>query len=360
MSKTRFENIVFVIITLCLLFVPLLHIENNDKSDVENRMLAARPRLFNDESFNQRFGENFNDWLADRFFARRYLLDMYFKIYPAKENDLALEGKNGWLFYKQDNSIRNYQNLDLFNQKQLNKIIGNLVGINDWCKKNGLEFSYFIAPDKNKIYGENFRKYPKINNDEYSRARQLVKAAGKRGINVLYAYDELMAQKSRGLLYYKNDTHWNMLGAWYGYLEIMGMLGDNLGIVPVKVQKWEETTNQAGDLTRMLPGVGSDAVTRYLTPVFSGEDYKCDSCPEEISGRCCKNIHGKGRAVIFHDSFTTALMPYFNRTFESVTYIKRSTILPTELEYIRKNCDIVILEQVERYLPTLAKYSFHE
>ena len=58
------------------------------------------------------------------------------------------------------------------------------------------------------------------------------------------------------------------------------------------------------------------------------------------------------------DSFFSAIVRYFNNTFNSIRYYWRYNITYEDLEYIKNNSDIIILEMVERNLPSLLKYEF--
>ena len=93
-----------------------------------------------------------------------------------------------------------------------------LSDVDDWATKNGKTFYYVIAPDKNKIYGENIVNINKIRPDSEGRANQVVKyLKDNTTVKVIYPYEALMNNKDKGLLYYKKDTHWNYFGAYFLY-----------------------------------------------------------------------------------------------------------------------------------------------
>jgi hypothetical protein len=78
-----------------------------------------------------------------------------------------------------------------------------------------------------------------------------------RGLNipVIYPKEDLLAHKDKGLLYYKNDTHWSDLGAYYGYVALVTALQKtypNLKSVPESNIHMQNIVNKDKDLARML------------------------------------------------------------------------------------------------------------
>lgn len=348
-------DIVFVFAFFIFLFVPMMKIDNADKSERENRMLAKYIPLFNDGKINNNFGKDFETWYNDRFLGRKEFIKFHSQIMAKlnyrQGNDKVLIGKDGWLFYKTDNGIRNFQNLDLFSDSQLKNIADYLQKINDWCKANNKQFIYFLTADKNKIYGEYFRFVSKINSDEKSRANQLVNYLKEHtDVKVIYTYDIMHEHKKAGdLLYWKNDTHWNELGAYFGYRELMSAVG----VAPLKVTNFETVTNPVGDITDMYAArVKPDNDTLYKKPIFS-KTYTCNKY-EEREDIYCKNPQGKGKIAMFRDSYSINLLPYLAQTFKQVSMYWRYEIRPSDLKYLQENADIIVIEQVERFVPKLS------
>lgn len=60
-------DIVFVVVFALLLFVPMSHISDAEKSLQENRMLAKYPTFYSSSVLNNKFGEQFENWFNDRF-----------------------------------------------------------------------------------------------------------------------------------------------------------------------------------------------------------------------------------------------------------------------------------------------------
>lgn len=357
-------DFIFVVIFIVLLFIPMSHISNAEKSKSENRMLAKLPELIVDGAINEKYGPEFNAYFQDRFNGRKRLLKMYsrFQKMFSFDNEKVLTGTDGWLFYKLDSSLDNFQNKTLFSEEELVHIAKYLSDMDNWAKQNGKSFYYFIAPDKNKIYGENIKSLKKVRPDTESRTNQLIEYLQKNtSVNVVYLYDIILSKKPQGLLYYKNDTHWNDFGAYFGYQEMMNTIQKQYETIQiVSYDKIERIQRKHGDLTKMLGESGQEDTTEYLLPVIKNTSV-CEynvSEKDETKGVTCTNTNKKLNVFMLRDSFAVSLKTYLNNTFNSVKYEWRYNITGDDLKYITDNSDIIILEQVERYVPNLLNYKF--
>ena len=357
--KTNLPDRIFLIVFGILLFVPMLHINQAEFSKKEKRRLAVFPTLITENGINASYGKSFESWFDDRFFLRKqiiHLFDKYRYSLSSDENQKALIGKDDWAFYKGDNSVSNYQNATLLSQDELEKITANLNDIQNFAKQNNQRFVFLIGPDKNKAYGEFFsEKYKKQRPDSESRTVQLLNYLKLHSdVRAVYPLDVINAGKDKGLLYYKDDTHWNDLGAYLAYREMM----KSLDIKPVVVSFKQKTRGGGkGDLATMI---------RLKSSVYSRIEYPTVATP--LSGQCkaigkttlgnsnflCTNPNRKGKAIVFRDSFTTAVQPYLAETFNEVKlywHHNIKDIAPSEL----KQYDVIILEAVERAVPRLTE-----
>ncbi len=351
-------DIVFVCAFFMLLFIPMLHINTADTSIRENRMLAKYIPLFQNGKINNDYGKNFETWFNDRFFGRDKIIKQYTKLKKLlnSSNENVLIGKDNWLFYKGDNSIENFRNSFLFSEEQLHKINQYLTDIHNWCKKNNKKFVFFIAPDKNKVYGEFYPDYIKKERpDSESRAQQLLAYLKQNApITALYPIKELLDQKEP-LIYYKHDTHWTNMGGYIGYKEMMKALN----IEPIILSENEFNIREKSDLSKMCPEINWTDNTQYITPKFT-EKYLCNPTNSfhDRRDKICTNDEKNHSIIFFHDSFSGYLLPYISNSFGNIETRWRYNITQSDLEYIKNNTDIVILEVVERYLPQLTHLSF--
>ena len=91
-----------------------------------------------------------------------------------------------------------------------------------------------------------------------------------------------------------------------------------------------------------MSGLHTSDNTQYKRPIID------NNCPK------CK----KYKVFVLCDSFTEALKRYFDNTFNSVSYKTTVDVTPDDLQYMKNNTDIIIMEQVERYLPALRNREF--
>ncbi len=359
---------IFITLFFLLLFIPMLKISDEEVSKRENRILAKYPSLFVENHFNNKFTSEFEQWFNDRFNGRNKLIRYHTKLKNLFDNfsqdAKVLHDSDGWLFYKEDNSLDNFQNKTLFSGEELKFVSKYLSDVDNWARKNGKSFYYLIAPDKNKIYGEYITSLKKIRPDSESRAHQLLNhLTTNTTVKVVYPYQTLLDSKEKGLLYYKQDTHWNDLGAYIAYRELLNVIKkDYPNIEIIQPTKYQKVLHETGDLSQMINFAISKDQSEYLEPEMTNESpctYKTED-KDQKKGFECKNQLKPLRVIVFRDSFSSALVKYFNNTFASVKYEWRHDINKEDLEYIKNNADIIILETVERYVPALLSLKFPE
>ena len=351
-------DIVFLLIFFIIVFIPMSNIDKKTvNSEKENRKLAEFKPFIYKNSINFNFGNDFDNWFSDRFFLRNYITESFskLKILSNKQykNSFGLKGKDNWLFYANDNSERNYLNLDKFSEKELHSVVDYIVSIDKYCKKRNKKFVFVICPDKNKIYGEYYPDYY-IKNipDSQSRANQLVSALKKKNIDVVYPYNTLHKNKTSDpskLLYWKNDTHWSKYGAYLAYKED---IAKHLGVVPVKVS-FDTTETHSGDISNHMPIKYNDD-TQYINPdviqptaICSKHTNKKHNKNRNREDVICINKNKVNKNVLFYrDSFSGNLIPYVSENFNNSEFYWTPKVDTKEID----KANIVVLEKVERCL----------
>lgn len=359
-----FSSFAFVFLFFLFLCIPMLKINKGDISQNENRALAVYRPFFTERKINSSFGEDFEKYFNDRFFLRKNFIKWNNSYNKRMQNSTIAQtsrvifGKENWLFYTGNNSIQNYQNKQLFLLSELKFMAQYLVDIDTWCKKEGKEFHFIIAPDKNKIYGEFFpKKYNKYKEDIASRTIQLVQYLKENTeVSVLYCYDILHANKVNGLLYFKNDTHWNEFGAYIAYSHLIQMIDPELSIPHFTASEFTEKIRLRGDLTNMLFDSPDDTHSIYKTPVFHSVSQQKNIADGVIE---FSNSEGKKSLFLQRDSFSSALLPYLSYSFQNIHARHWNLGLQEkDLDYIKENSDIFILQMIERRIPQLMSQLF--
>lgn len=352
-NKSRLD-LIFLIIFFVFLFIPMCNINKDEISAQENRTLAKlQPFINQDREINYNFGKNFNEWFNDRFFLRDFFIMLSnYKFYFVKnwQTKSVIKGKDGWLFLGWKKAIDNYSNSTLYTDVELTKIANYLISINNYCNKHNKKFYFMIAPDKSKIYGEFYNDRIKKKSRQ-SKTEQLIKYINDNtDVKVIYPQDRLLLEKSKNerLLYYKTDTHWNLLGAYYGYLELIKNVKTDFLDIELYNPKNMKKEFYNGDLYDRTPKIlRINDSYEYIIPDVKKSDICKETIPQEPV--ICNNVNGKYNLLMFRDSFSESLIPFLAHTFKKSKYIWGYNISPSEIE----NVDVIMLEIVERELPTL-------
>ena len=355
----RWANKIFVIIILILLIVPLLKFNLSERSVEENRMLKKWP-VWSD--FHVLKGDNyfkaFENWFNDRFNQRdrltKYAFNLDARINNTHENDHALMGKENWIFTKERNSIGNFQNTSALTPTEKEHLATTFASINTWCQNHNIKLYVYIAPDKNQIYGEFYPdKIKKVGTE--NQEDQIMACLRELNIPVIYPKEELLAHKDKGLLYYKNDTHWSDLGAYYGYVALVTALQKtypDLKPVPTSNLQMGKVVNRDKDLARMLNlEVPEYNTLSYTVPqIVKSNATVVEKYPDADKARITANPQGKYKIFFISDSFTGSMRPFLNETFARVVYSGDKHLFAPEIPFILKEKpDILVIECVGRY-----------
>jgi len=363
-SRTsKVENMLFLLVFFVMILLPASHINRAETNMAENRRLAVFPKLVNQSDINRNFGREFENWFNDRFFLRQRLVGRYNKLIRETnkkiQNNRIVVGKDGWAFSKDDNGIKNYQNVTVFTEKEEQYIADYLQRLDNWCRDRGKHFYFIIPPDKSKIYGEYYPDWiKKVKPDSESRTYHLVNyIRNHTTVTVFYPREEIIAEKDKGkLLYFKNDIHWTQAAAYIAYLLMRKEMEKNYDLPGFEQREWRPYAYPKGDAVILFPeALLPDTVKRYdhpLIPIYF-------TVKEEVEGDA-RNKHyynprGKYSAFFMRDSFSTLLVDcWFGNVFERITMRWRYNFTPTDFKYIEDNqIDIVVLETLERQVPYL-------
>lgn len=360
-NKLYSAELVLIILFLTALFIPFSNMDNKKISETEKRRLAQyKPLITAEGKINFQYGKNFDSWFNDLFFGRTQLLDLnsflQSRIMNMSRN--VYKGFDNWNFYVYRDSMQNYHNLKLFSQKSLLRAAEDINKIHAICQRKGKKIYIVVVPEKHKVYGQYYPAAPKIRPDDQSRARQFEKFLKTHtSVPVIYLLDVLLKNKNIGLLYWKNDSHWNEMGAYLGYLEIMAYIQKDFPqLQPYKIHKIAPAPpTKIGDLFLLSNGCcPTEPTVLYPLPSFD-KNYTAKGDPiERVLGFSqLINPNGKLNVLILRDSFAISLLPYIGNTFHSVKTLWKGYELPPNYLNTFHEADIVIFECVERLLPIM-------
>jgi len=362
-------NIIYLILVFLILTYPIKKIDNKEIDTKENRKLNKKSQLFLGNKINLNFGKETEDWLSDHFYKRELIIRKNSKlneiIKNRIENDAAFLGKEDWIFYKGNNSILNYQNINLFSKEELNQIKDVLVSRKRYFDSKKAKYYTIIIPDKNKIYGDKY--YPKYikKMNSIGRAKQLqlyLESLNIKGLFIIYPYESLLHESEKTLTYWKNDTHWNTYGAYIGYLKLINEIKKDFPDIQ-EVKETDINISEAPflgpDLLKLLSMDIEKGLEKYKNVLYKtvslkkeNFDYIKNDGKYGINGIITKS-NKKYKVLVFRDSFTISMVPYISQTFGEVNYIWSHNLNEYEILINNYKPDIVIYESVERYIENL-------
>jgi alginate O-acetyltransferase complex protein AlgJ len=270
-------------------------------------------------------------------------------------------GKDGWLFYSGGLSFREYQRTDPLGQSSLRALQKDLDRLNSTLAGQGKSFLLVIPPNKTSIYAQYMPDQIPVIGSE-SRLDQFVAYMKGHGeTQVLDLRPALVAASSAQPTYFRTDSHWNDLGAYYGYAAIIRALSaayPNLTARPLL--DFDLTAIAGGEATDLPATMGylpireeaQELVPRFPNQTTTVSLPTSDGTLIRIS---TNQQSGSPRLLVFGDSFYSGLAKFIEPDFSRVTMLSYRVGTGGSLqEWIRReNPDIVIIECVERSLEEL-------
>lgn len=327
----------------------------------ENRSPAKFPE-FNGVRHTGDFIAGLENYFNDHFGFRNRLIrwNNHWKheLFGSADGSSVIVGRNGWLFYN-GNTVPEVTGQSRFSEKQLQAWQKLLETRRDWLARRKIKYLFVIAPDKHSVYPEYLPDWL-VPGRSPSKVDQFVNyMRGHSSVPILALRDCLVAAKSTRTTYLLTDSHWNNFGAFVACQEMVKALsrsGPQLAPLPLDDFKVGPMPGVGGDLARLL---GTDASTPEtqqvritpkppLQPLQRVKDIArlIKKKPHEFDGVITTNSLAAGKALIFRDSFSEALVPLLGYNFNQAVYIWRYDWDPATLE--REKPDVVIDEMVER------------
>jgi hypothetical protein len=143
-------------------------------------------------------------------------------------------------------------------------------------------------------------------------------------------------QKSKVPIYWATDSHWNSLGAYIAYREIMKKISDfypDTGVITLSGEIAVRRRANGGDLAQIL----------FVQDVWPEED---DTLFQVDSKRIVRKLE---KLVFRHDSFGDGLYPYLTKHFKKI--VNTAPFAAFNFEAIsREKPEIILHLFAERYL----------
>jgi hypothetical protein len=368
----RIQAVVIAALFAVLIWLPavdsFLHLDKAPVSN-ENRSMAKFPKF-------QSYPENLRGYVAD---LERYFNDHFgfrnrlirwqhlwkydfFKNSSSDSNEHSvIIGRDGWLFYAGDNTLANLQGLNPFTPGQLKAWQNLLESRRDWCARRGVAYIFVIPPDKQSIYPEYLPDWllPVRQPTKLDQFMDYMKTNST--VPVLDLRPTLLAAKRNDVVFFLTGTHWNYLGAFLGYQSLIRALSQQLpDLKPLPLDAFERklVLQPSQELSRMIGREQQmmETANIVLTPlpplkplaVIVDTNLFVKKWRPDTEPRFTENPDGKGKVVVFRDSFSTYWIPFLGCNFNKVIYIWEYNWDMAFLQ--QQKPDVVIDEMLQRYL----------
>ena len=336
------KNAGLPLVFLLLILLPLANMVFTIGQPVpirENRKLAAKPQLDYRRPWD--FLKNFEAFFNDHFGFRTQLVlahnRLVYGLFRTSPTEKVLIGRQGWLFLSRladfTNEIDYYRAVKPFSLRELAEFKRVLEERRDWLAGRGIKYLFMLAPNKSTIYPEFMpasvnRVHPRTRMDQL--ADYLARYSDLRILDLRPA---LLKEKQSLRVYHKTDSHWNYLGGYIAYREMLQRLGEYLpGVTPMPLGDFVvgQAEGAEGDLASML-SLRSDRwreITITVEPKIPFRSHPAPPTPGfapvnswihmDVTERAGAPIPA---AVMVRDSFAHQLIPFLSETFARIVYI---------------------------------------
>lgn len=342
--------ILFFAICLCPSLGMLV---TKQETSSENRQLSEFPSPKTEEGkINVEWLSQAGDYFQEHFAFRNELVTgnalLHGRLLETSTADGVIQGKNGWLYYK--DSLDDYLGQDLLSDRSLFNIAHMLSMTQQALEEKGVNFLFTIAPNKNSLYGDNMPYYDKLKVSDQTNRENLENWLKTEKVAYADLYQALMEEDE--VLYHARDSHWNNKGAALAADVLMDALGKDHD--SYEGESYTVRRDYTGDLDTMLYPLAStaddeiyyDKETTYATV----EEIQSNFDPRITTVNPVK----EGSLVMYRDSFGNALLPYMADAYANA-YFSRG--IPYQLMDVETHsADTVIIERAERFLPEMSQF----
>lgn len=364
----RFNHIVYFAF-LCLISIPLfdeivsflpLNV-NSENRDLGTAQSSKNPIL----SF-----KNYLDHFDENFHGRSLMVHQYidYKNQILGDSPLPnklLKGKNGMWFLVDYNSMDDYRNVQHFSRQELDSLTQILLQNKAFLEEKNIPYLIVIVPEKQRIYPENLPdNISQIQTSSRLEAFKNYLRQRDVSLPIIDLNKVLLEAKKeeKELLYFKEESHWNYMGAKIGFDTVSRYLNEkwNYRVLPVDYRNILHAEDDI-DLAKML-GKSIQYTESTLKPVpshpieiknypipFSVVSYKLSKKPNYVINKY--NPKGKGSVFLFRDSYSALWEEYFFHSFQKTTLVWQYPFDKRMIEQSKP--DVVIHEIAERHLDIL-------
>lgn len=341
-------------------------------SDAATRELRAPrnlPRLRSTRMSVRSFPSRFEAWYADEFGFRGELVRWHHILrwfgFGVSPTDKVVLGKEGWLFYAEDEAIPVFRGAAPFTEVELAGWQHLLETRRELLALGGISYIFAIAPSKSRIYPEFMpERFDRIGPTRLDQLSAWLAAHSQ--LEVLDLRPALVAAKVGDApgdwLYNRLGTHWNARGSLVAYREItMALAAAVRGLRP-----WRDA-----DFVMLPRGASSDSWgdRMYMEDLLFEEERslalrdppRVERLPDlvDVGGVRVALTLGPDpeapKALFFHDSYLPGILPILATHFSAAIF---SWGAPFTVERVRAfRPDVVVEVYVDRCLVSQSPFA---
>jgi hypothetical protein len=259
---------------------------------------------------------------------------------------LTYFGNGGYMYHmnaNDGNSLHDYMADEYYSDSELKAIADNLLAQKEYVESNGSKFVVLLIPNKENVYSENMPAYVTRESDVTKQDKLVEYLGNNTDLDIVYTKDTLLDNKGDFQLYYKTDTHTNMVGSLFILSDLFeDLFGDKIDVSLDKFDIHMET--YLGDLGNMAAATeryASDTVYFYPEGSVSDEDKKDSSIM--LVGDSFSEFLNIEAGYYFTGGVDHRMITDYDYDYETATKAGFSNSAP----------DYVVWEVVERYLDRL-------
>ena len=313
-----------------------------------------------------------DDWrrkFSSMFWGRSWLLEQVAllkleRTQSSRWREDALRGELPWLYLagnETNDTIDNWRGTFQYSETELDRICVVVRAWQDWSEARGMEFLMVVPPNKVSIYPEYMPDWLTPFDGPTSTSR-LITRLREAGVNLLDLKPVLEPEKANHLLYYRTDTHWNQLGAFFCARAILGsdaFAKFGMGSPELTEYRIEWEEGEGGDLSRPIefaPQLAEPrAILTRITGITSEYVWPNRHYHQLIRQTNEHAAPNAPRLFTVNDSFLHAPERFLYRNCrELLSWWTADYQFPVDV-ILEEQPDILVFSVLERFLPYLSE-----
>ena len=278
------------------------------------------------------FPAEFKHYVGNKLPLRDRLAELHSRTLFALRGPTAtgqvIRGRDGWLFLRMSRADSEHGP----GREKLDEYLATYNREAAVCRELGIQYRLLVIPAKENVYSE----YLPERIGAWVTPETTMTPAGRflitkgNDIPVVDLMKRFRREKSTADLYFKTDSHWNEFGGFVATEELMASLNPEHVPTPYRI---EEHSTDGGNEAKIL---GIQETVREFYPRIVINDSRqatmADRSPiqmdtinlggfDKASLKTVCPTAPFGSAMIFHDSFGVALVPFISRQFRKCTFV---------------------------------------